>query len=254
MGDCDGFDEEIVGAFVGVLHEILLFVFGDHDHGDGGSDLLEELERLEAGLAGHILVEEDEVERVGGEGGYSVVAVGGGGEVVAVEFEGHDLRFEGVDLVVDPEDFLVGHSGCFMWLDAVVVFHEVEEGLVDALDCDETEVGGGEHVDAWYGGVGEILPERLFAESVEVLLGFFAVAERGYHDGLDAAVEGGRGDVVVGEDIVGEVVVGDGEESVVAFAVVDEAEYDVSGVGLVDVVDDARGGGGVGAGGGGLER
>ena len=142
----------------------------------------------------------------------------------------------------------------FMWLDTVVIFHEVEEGLVDALDCDETEVGGGEHVDAWYGGVGEILPERLFAEGVEVLLGFFAVAERGYHDGLDAAVEGGCGDVVVGEDIVGEVVVGDGEESVVAFAVVDEAEYDVSGVGLVDVVDDARGGGGVGAGGGGLER
>ncbi len=90
----EGFDEEIVGVLVGVLHEILLFVFGDHDHGDGGCYLLKELEGLEAGLAGHILVEQDEVEGVGGEGGYGIIAVGDGYDIVAVEFEGHDLRLE----------------------------------------------------------------------------------------------------------------------------------------------------------------
>ena len=106
LAGADGLDEVVADfAAEGVLHDVFFFAFGDHHDGERGPAEFDLAEGVEAGEAGHLLVEQDEVGQfaleliecvgAGAEGRYAVVAL----------FEEEDVRFEEVDLVVDPEDF-----------------------------------------------------------------------------------------------------------------------------------------------------
>ena len=68
--------------------------------------LVDEVEGLEAGDAGHVLVEEHEREGVAVEGVEGVAAVGDGGEVIAFGFEEEYVGLEEVNLVVCPENLV----------------------------------------------------------------------------------------------------------------------------------------------------
>ena len=105
MVGVDGFDE-VVGDFGadGLVHDVLFFGLGDHDDGDVGLLLLDAGECFEAGEAGHVLVEDDEVEVVCGDEVEGVAAVVGGEDVVSFFAEEEEVGFEEVDFVVGPED------------------------------------------------------------------------------------------------------------------------------------------------------
>ena len=100
--EVEGFLDEVVGSAVeGVDGGVDGAVGGDDDEGDVGGHVLGSLEDVDAVHAGHFDVAEDEVGAVVFEGGESLDAVGGGGDLVALV----------------AEDFLEGVAYAFLVVD-----------------------------------------------------------------------------------------------------------------------------------------
>ena len=104
LGGVDGFDE-VVGDFRadGLVHDVFLFAFGDHDHGRGGAGFLDAREGFQPAQAGHVLVEQDKVVGRGGAPVQRVLPVRGGFHLVAFLFEEQDVCFQQFYLVVNPK-------------------------------------------------------------------------------------------------------------------------------------------------------
>ena len=106
--------DEVVGDLgaQGVLEGLGLLALRHHDHGHGlvhGPDGAEELEPTPAG---HLLIEQDDAIGLALEHDEGIVTMGTGVDGESLFLEEHDVRGEGLDLVVDPEDGAgAGHGG-----------------------------------------------------------------------------------------------------------------------------------------------
>ena len=97
---------EIVGDFIpdGLIHYVLFFALGYHDHGNLRSEFFYPLKRFESCQAGHILVEDNEVERLAADELEGVAAVVGGNGFVTLRAEEQYVGLQKVYFVVGPED------------------------------------------------------------------------------------------------------------------------------------------------------
>ncbi len=104
--------DEIVGylASDGLIHDVFFLALGNHYHGRLGMTLFDDSEGLEAGEAGHILVEYDEVEWLGVGHVESVAAVVGCDYIITLVAQKHQVGFEEVDLIVGPKYPLFVHT------------------------------------------------------------------------------------------------------------------------------------------------
>ena len=91
----------------------VLLALRDDDDGEVGGQLLEVLERVETAAAGHLLVEQHDVEGAPSQHLQRVVGVARAVHLVALLPQEDAVRLEKLDLVVDPEDGLGvgGHAG-----------------------------------------------------------------------------------------------------------------------------------------------
>ena len=105
LAGTDRLDQVVADASAeGVLHDVLLFALGHHDHWHGGPPLLDGAEGVQPCQAGHLLVEQHQVglrclqlfQRIGA-GAYGI-------DCITFLFEEEDVGLEEVDLVVGPED------------------------------------------------------------------------------------------------------------------------------------------------------
>ena len=87
----------------GLVHDVLLLALGDHYHGRCWAHVLYQRQRFQPRHAGHHLVEDDKVVCRGRGHVDRVVAVVACVYLVAFGREEHDVGFEKLDLVVDPE-------------------------------------------------------------------------------------------------------------------------------------------------------
>ncbi|MEZ4653226.1 MAG: hypothetical protein R3E12_06360 [Candidatus Eisenbacteria bacterium] len=90
------------------VHQVLFFALGDEDHRQVGMPLLDRLQSREAAHPGHHLVQQNDVERLLLGGLDRVFPVRDRLHLVPFAAEIEDVRPEHVDLVVGPEDALVG--------------------------------------------------------------------------------------------------------------------------------------------------
>ena len=99
----DGFDE-IVADFASqsFVHDVLFLAFGNHDDGDLRVAFLDNLQGVDAGETGHLLVEKDQVDFMVGQFVDGLVAAVYGDDGVTFVFEKHDVGLEEVYLVVGP--------------------------------------------------------------------------------------------------------------------------------------------------------
>ena len=74
--------------------------------GCGGQQFLHAVQCLQPAQAGHVLVEQDEVERFLSAAVQGVVAVRHGLHLVTFLFEEEDVGFQELYLVVDPKQFV----------------------------------------------------------------------------------------------------------------------------------------------------
>ena len=108
----DGFDEVVAYlASEGLVHDVLLLTLGNHDDRELRVGGLDARERLEAADAGHVLVEEDDVDLTVAEFVEGLGAAGHGDDLVAAFFEEKDMGLEEFNLVVGPEYGDVVHIG-----------------------------------------------------------------------------------------------------------------------------------------------
>lgn len=100
----DGFDE-VVGYFLSdsLFHDAFLLAFCNHDNGEFGVQAFDFLQCFESGQSGHILVEEDDVERFGAAYINSVLPVVGGEDFVVSASQVDDIGFEEVNFIVRPK-------------------------------------------------------------------------------------------------------------------------------------------------------
>ncbi len=92
-----------VGA-EGLAKRRRIFALGHHDDREARLDLAQVAIGLEPPLAGHLLVEQDDVDRVACKHRHRVVGVGGRQDVVAVVAQKQAVAFEQLRFVVHPED------------------------------------------------------------------------------------------------------------------------------------------------------
>jgi hypothetical protein len=87
-----------------LIHDVFLFALGHHDDRNVAVDLPDLLQRLQAILAGHHLVEKHHVEGTVPNHSDGVIAVGNRRDRVAPLLEKREVGPEHLDLVVDPEN------------------------------------------------------------------------------------------------------------------------------------------------------
>lgn len=103
----DGLDQ-VIGDLPadGLVHQLLLFALSDHDDGHEGAKFFDSLQGVEARQAGHVFVEEDQVEGLALDGLDGIGSAQDGRHFVALVLEEEDVRLEQVDLVVGPKDLI----------------------------------------------------------------------------------------------------------------------------------------------------
>lgn len=89
-----------------MVHQLFLFALGDHDDGHEGAKFFDSLQGVEARKAGHVFVEEDQVEGLALDGLDGIGSAQDGRHFVALVLEEEDVRLEQVDLVVGPKDLI----------------------------------------------------------------------------------------------------------------------------------------------------
>ena len=97
---------EVVGGLGadGVAQRVLALALGDHHHRHRRVDLAELRHQVEAAGPRHLLVEQHDAIRLAAQQREGVVAVGRALDRETLLLQEEDLRVEGLDLVVDPED------------------------------------------------------------------------------------------------------------------------------------------------------
>ncbi len=108
----DGLDEVVgnLGAD-GLFHDVLLLALRDHHDGCGGQQFLDAVQCLQSAQSGHVLVEQDEVERLLGAAVQGIVAVRHRFHLVAFLLEEEDVSLQQLNLVVNPKQFVCSHGG-----------------------------------------------------------------------------------------------------------------------------------------------
>ena len=99
----DGLDD-VIGDFRtdGFVHDILLFAFGNHDYGGGGTHLLDLGKRFETRHAGHHFVEDDQVIGAVADHVDRIVTVVAGIDVISFLPQEKYMRFQQFDFIIDP--------------------------------------------------------------------------------------------------------------------------------------------------------
>ena len=114
----DGLDE-VVGNLGpdGLVHDVFLLALGHHHHGQVGADVLDALQGFEPAQAGHVLVQQHQVEILLLTLLHGIVSVGQGRHLVSLLFQKYNMGLEHVDLIVHPKQFSVGHICIrfFLW-------------------------------------------------------------------------------------------------------------------------------------------
>ena len=103
--------DKVVSDFAadGLVHDVLLLAFGDHDHGHVGLEDFDLLQSFESADAGHVLVEDDEIEVLLLQCVECVAAVGHCAHFIALAVQKQDVGLEQVDFVVGPKDEFLIH-------------------------------------------------------------------------------------------------------------------------------------------------
>ena len=98
-----GFDE-VVGNLRadGLIHNILLLALGNHNHRRSGSNLFDSRQCFESRNAGHHLVENDQIVALSRRHLDCVVSIVAGIDLIAFGFEEQYMRFQQLDLVINP--------------------------------------------------------------------------------------------------------------------------------------------------------
>ena len=101
----DRFDE-IVGDFLtdSLLHDTLLLALGNHHHGQLGVQALDLLQGFQSRQTGHVLVQENDIQRLLPANVNSVLSVGSGQHFIVFTAKIDKVGGQEVDFIVRPKD------------------------------------------------------------------------------------------------------------------------------------------------------
>ena len=100
----DGLDEILADVWrPGLAERRILLALRDHDDGEVGRELAHFLVRLEAALAGHLLIEQQQIERASPKQLYRVVGIRCRLDFVSFLAQEDAVRLEELCLVVHPQ-------------------------------------------------------------------------------------------------------------------------------------------------------
>ena len=110
--------EEIVGNLGadGFVHDSFFFALGDHDYRQGREVFFDFVKGFHTRQAGHLFVEENDIDGLVAEGFHRIHPVVERDYFVAFGLKEHHMGFEEVDFVVDPEDSCCCHLVLFLVL------------------------------------------------------------------------------------------------------------------------------------------
>ena len=93
----------------GLLHDILLLALGDHDYGHTGGLLLDAVQCLQSVQAGHVLIQQNEVEGLFCATVQGIIAVGHGFYDIPFFLQIQDMCFQQLYLVIYPKQSVCSH-------------------------------------------------------------------------------------------------------------------------------------------------
>lgn len=94
----------------GLVHDLLLFILGNHDHREPGAKCFDLAQSIQSGKSGHVFVQKNHIEMLLGTTFHGFRTVVHRRNRTALAFQEHDVTPKQVDLIIRPQNFIVLHT------------------------------------------------------------------------------------------------------------------------------------------------